>query len=46
MWQKEVHIGFWWGNPKEADHLEDQGVDDRVILIWIFKKLNRGYRLD
>jgi len=20
---EEVHTGFWWGNPKETDHLED-----------------------
>jgi len=22
-----VHRGFWWGNLKEKDHLEDLGVD-------------------
>jgi hypothetical protein len=33
-----VHTGFWWGNVKERDHLEDQGVDRRVILKWIFRK--------
>jgi hypothetical protein len=19
---------FWWGNPKEKDHLKDQGIDE------------------
>jgi hypothetical protein len=24
--------GFWWGEVKERDRLEDQGVDGRIIL--------------
>jgi len=27
----EVHTGFWWGNVRERDHLEDPGVDRRLI---------------
>jgi hypothetical protein len=23
----EEHTGFWWGNRRERDHLEDPGVD-------------------
>jgi hypothetical protein len=34
----EVHTLFWWGDLTERDHLEDLGVDERVILRWIFKK--------
>jgi len=34
----EVYTGFWWDNLKDRDHLEDQVVEGRVILKWIFKK--------
>jgi hypothetical protein len=29
---------FWCGNPRERDHLGDQGVDGMIILRWIFRK--------
>ena len=34
----EVYAGFWWGNTNEREHLEDTGVDVRIILKWIFKR--------
>jgi len=34
----EVYKGFCWGNLRAGDHLEDQGVDGRIILRWIFRK--------
>jgi len=34
-----VHAGFWWGNLRERDHLEDR----RIILRLIFRKWDRGY---
>jgi hypothetical protein len=25
----EVHTGFWWGNPRDKDHLEIAGVEGK-----------------
>ena len=36
----EVYIGLWWENLRERDHLEDTGLDGRIILRWIFMKLD------
>ena len=32
-----MYTGVWWGNLRERDHLEDPGIDRRIILRWIFK---------
>ena len=33
-----MYTGFWWGNLRERDYLEDPGVDRRIILRWIVRK--------
>ena len=38
----EVHTGLCWGNLRERDYLEDPGIDGRIILRWIFRKLDGG----
>jgi len=42
----EVHTGFLWGNLRERDHLEDPGVDGRIILRHIFRNCDKGHGLD
>jgi hypothetical protein len=41
-WARHVAHGFWWGNPKERDHLKDLSVDIRItsrsgmrVMKWI-----------
>ena len=36
----QVSTVFWWGNLMERDNLQHPGVDGRIILRWIFKKLD------
>jgi len=36
------YVGVWWGNVRERDHLEDPGVDGRIILRLMFRKLDVG----
>ena len=39
-----MNTGFWWGNLGDKGHLEDPGVDERIILRWIFGKWDVGVR--
>jgi len=32
MERREMPTDFWWGNPKERDHVEDVGVSGRIII--------------
>jgi hypothetical protein len=35
---------FWWGNEvRKRDHLEDPGIDGRIILRLIFSKWAGGW---
>ena len=38
MWG-EVHVGFCWENLRERDHLEDLGLDGKVMLEWSSKRV-------
>jgi len=38
----EGYTGFWWGNMKGKDHLEDPSVYGRIILRWTFEKWDVG----
>ena len=46
MWhvwgRRHAYTGFWWGNLRERDHLEDPVVDGSVKIRWIFRKWDLG----
>jgi hypothetical protein len=29
---ERVYTRFWWGNRRKREHLEDPGLDERIIL--------------
>jgi hypothetical protein len=39
---REVYTGLWWGNVRDGDHLKDLGLDEKIILKWIFKEWDGG----
>jgi len=46
VWETvEVHTGSRWGDLKGREHLDDPGVDVRIILKRMFRKLDVGYGL-
>jgi hypothetical protein len=38
MVERRSIFWFWWGNLRERSHLEDPGIDSRIILKWILRK--------
>jgi hypothetical protein len=46
MGRAQVHTGFWDGNLRDRDHLEDPGIDGRIILGLIFRKLDGEQGVD
>jgi len=38
MGERRSVTGFWWENLGKRDHLEDKGMNGRIILRWIFRK--------
>jgi hypothetical protein len=46
MGRGEVHTEFWLENLRERAHLENSGVDEKIILKWIFEKRYGGHGLD
>jgi hypothetical protein len=39
MWRREDCTGCWWENLRERGNWGDPDVDGKIILRWIFKKL-------
>jgi len=42
MRKGDVYTGFWWGNLRDRDRLEDPGVGGKIILKWNFRKWDVG----
>jgi hypothetical protein len=42
MGRGEVYTGILWGNLSERGHLEEPGVDGRIILRWMHRKWDVG----
>jgi hypothetical protein len=38
--RREGCTGCWWGNLKERGHWGDPDVDGRIILRWMFRKMD------
>jgi len=44
IWERgEAYTGFWWGNLREREQMEDPDVDGRIILRWILQEVGWGW---
>jgi len=41
-----MHTIFWLEKLMGTDHLEDLGIDEKIILDWILRKQGWGWELD
>jgi len=41
----EEHTGFLYGILREREHLQDRGIDGKIILKWIFRKWDERHDL-
>ena len=46
MGRREAYTGFWWGNLRERNDLEDPDIDGRIILRCIFRWWDARHGLD
>jgi len=42
MGEQSGCIGSCWGNQREGDHLGDLGLDEWIMLGWIFRRWDVG----
>jgi len=35
-----IHTGFWWGRVKGRVHMQDLGINGRIALTWIIRKVD------
>jgi hypothetical protein len=46
MRKGEVYTELWWENLRERDHLENPGLDGRIIVRRTFRNWDGGHGLD
>ena len=37
-----MYTGFWCGNLRERDHMDEPVIDGKIILRWLFRKWDVG----